>query len=198
MATSNHGLLGSLLNETPNTPPKRRCFISYHPADENEVQTFLDPYSNAEVFTHRALGLDMANEIVNSNDTDYVMRRIREPYMPNTSVAIVMAGQNTWKRRYVAWEIAASLRNGFASPANAFLRIKLPSCADGVQQYPDRLNDNLRPADHSDNAHCYARCIPYPSDTADIRTAMVKAYQRRETQRHLTTNARVRFGYNRT
>ena len=126
MATTNYGLLASLLYET-QTPPKRRCFISYHHADEREVQTFLDTYSNAEVFTHRALGLDMAYDIVDSNDTDYVMRRIREQYMQNTSVTIVMVGQNTWKRRYVDWEIAASLRNGFANPANALLGIKLPS-----------------------------------------------------------------------
>jgi hypothetical protein len=198
MATSNYGLLGSLLYEAQNTPPKRRCFISYHHADENEVQTFLDTYSNAEVFTHRALGLDMANDIVKSNDTDYVMRRIRESYMQNTSVTIVMVGQNSWKRRYVDWEIAASLRNGFASPANGLLGIKLSSYAHGIQQYPDRLNDNLRPAGHPDNTPCYARCIPYPNGTAELRTAIEEAYQRRETQRHLINNARERFGYNRT
>lgn len=31
--------------------------------------------------------------------------------MQNTSVTIVMVGQNTWKRRYVDGKIAASLRN---------------------------------------------------------------------------------------
>lgn len=77
MATTNYDLLASLLYDE-QTPPKRRCFISYHHADEGEVQAFLDTYSNGEVFTHRALGLDMTNDIVESNDTDYVMRRIRD------------------------------------------------------------------------------------------------------------------------
>lgn len=77
MVITNYGLLASLLNVALN-PPEHRCFISYHHADEREVQAFLDTYSNAEVFTHRALGLDMANDIVDSNDTEYVMRRIRE------------------------------------------------------------------------------------------------------------------------
>lgn len=74
MATTNHNLLASLLHEAQTTP-KRRCFIAYHhadadaDADEDEIKRFLDTYSNAEVFTHRALGLDMANDIVDSNDT---------------------------------------------------------------------------------------------------------------------------------
>ena len=196
MATTNYGLLASLLYET-QTPPKRRCFISYHHADEREVQTFLDTYSNAEVFTHRALGLDMANDIVDSNDTDYVMRRIRQQYMQNTSVTIVMVGQNTWKRRYVDWEIAASLRNGFANPANALLGIKLPSYAYGIQQYPDRLNDNLNAQGAADGTPCYARCIPYPTNSAELRAAIEEAHQRRQNESHLINNTRARFGYNR-
>lgn len=197
MAMTNYGLLASLLYEA-QTPPMRRCFISYHHADEREVQTFLDTYSNAEVFTHRALGLDMANDIVDSNDTDYVMRRIRGQYMQNTSVTIVMVGKNTWKRRYVDWEIAASLRNGFGNPANGLLGIKLPSYAYGIQQYPDRLNDNLKAQGVADGTPCYARCIPYPTNSAELRTAIEETYQRRQTQSYLINNTRARFGYNRS
>lgn len=140
----------------------------------------------------------MENDIVNSNDTDYVMRRIREQYMANTSVTIVMVGQNTWKRRYVDWEIAASLRNGFGNPANGLLGIKLPSYAYGIQQYPFRLNDNLNAKGVPSGTPCYARCIPYPTNSAELATAIEDAYQRRQTQSHLINNMRARFGYNRT
>ena len=137
----------------------------------------------------------MANDIVNSNDTDYVMRRIREQYMQNTSVTIVMIGQNTWKRRYVDWEIAASLRNGFANPANALLGIKLPSYAYDIQQYPDRLNDNLNAQGVADGTLCYARCITYPTNSAELRTAIEEAHQRRQNQSHLINNTRARVRY---
>lgn len=196
MAMTNYGLLASSLYEA-HTLPKRRCFISYHHADELEVQAFLDTYSNAEVFTHRALGLDMANDIVDSNNTDYVMRRIRELYMQNTSVTIVMVGQNTWKRRYVDWEIAASLRNGFGNPANGLLGINLPSYAHGIGQYPLRLNDNLNVKGFAEGTPCYGRCLSYPTNTDELRTAIEETYQRRQTQSHLINNARARFGYNR-
>lgn len=197
MATTNYDPLASLLYGA-QTPPKRRCFISYHHADEWEVQTFLDTYSNAEVFTHRALGLDMENDIVDSNNTDYVMRRIRELYMQNTSVTIVMVGRNTWKRRYVDWEIAASLRNGIGNPANGLLGIRLPSYEYGIQQYPDRLNDNLNAPGAVNGTPCYARCISYPTNSAELGMAIEEAYQRRQSQSHLINNTRARFRYNRT
>lgn len=196
MTVTNYDLFASMLHEAQMLP-KRRCFISYHHADEREVQAFLDTYSNAEVFSHRALGLDMANDIVNSNDTDYVMRRIREQYMQHTSVTIVMVGQNTWKRRYVDWEISASLRNRFGNPANGLLGIKLPSYADGIHPYPDRLNDNLNAQGVAVGTPCYARCIPYPTNSGELGTAIEEAYQRRQPQSHLINNTRPRFGYNR-
>lgn len=109
-----------------------------------------------------------------------------------------MVGQNTWKRRYVDWEIAASLRNGFGNPANGLLGIKLPSYAYCVNQYPDRLNDNLNAFGVAHGTPCYARCVPYPTNSAELSAAIEEAYQRRQTQSHLINNARARFGYNRT
>lgn len=196
MATTNYDHLASLLYGT-KTPSMRRCFISYHHADELEVKKFLDRYSNAEAFTHRALGMGMASDIVDSNDTDYVMRRIREQYMRNTSVTIVLIGQHTWKRKYVDWEINASLRNGFENPANGLLGIKIPSFAYGIQQYPERLNDNLNAQGIPHGTPCYARCIPYPTNSATLQIAIEEAYQRRQTQSYLINNTRARFGHNR-
>ena len=196
MSTTNYSHLATLLYGT-KTPSMRRCFISYHHADELEVKKFLDTYSNAEAFTHRALGMGMESDIVDSPDTDYVMRRIREKYMWNTSVTIVLVGQNTWKRRYVDWEIAASLRSGFGNPANGLLGIKLPSYAFGIQQYPYRLNDNLNAPGIPVGTPCYARCISYPTNSVDLEIAIEEAYQRRQTQSYLINNTRTRFGNNR-
>jgi MTH538 TIR-like domain (DUF1863) len=113
-------------------PPKRRCFISYHHADELATRHFIQTFSTSgEAFTSRALGLELEPDIVNSSDTDYVLRRIRERYLANTSVTIVMIGRCTRSRRYVDWEIAASLRNMPDGPANGLSGIKLPSYVNG-------------------------------------------------------------------
>lgn len=54
----------------------------------------------------------MNDDIINSTDTNYVMRRIRELYLKDSTVTIVLMGKYTYTRRYVDWEIQASLRNG--------------------------------------------------------------------------------------
>jgi hypothetical protein len=177
--------------------PKRRCFISYHHDDEYAVRSFIDTFSrDGEVFTHRALGMEMEPDIVNSMNTEYVMRRIREQYMANTSVTLVMLGQNTWKRRYVDWEIAASLRAMPGAPPNGLLGIHLPYFSRDLHQYPERFQANLIPPG-STQASCYARWIDYPSNHAILASAIEAAVERRQTQTHLIQNSAPRFTYNR-
>ena len=178
-------------------PPKRRCFISYHHADEAEVRNFITTFSTVgEIFTSRALGMEMEPDIIDSWDTDYVLRQIRERYLANTSVTIVMIGRCTWARRYVDWEIAASLRSMPSGPANGLLGIKLPSYIVGGG-YPDRLNANLLPPPVQAEQECYARAINYPTSAKVLEDAIEAAYQRRQQLGHLINNAAPRFQNNR-
>ena len=177
-------------------PPKRRCFISYHHSDELEVREFVRVFSNSwETFTARALGIEIDDDIVQSNDTDYVMRCIRERYMAYTSVTIVMVGRCTLSRRYVDWEIAASLRNA-GGPANGLLGIKLPTYVQG-NGYPDRLNDNLLDAHLVGTRECYARCIPYPDSPQTLINEIEAAHSRRNNHSDLINNTRQRMLNNR-
>ncbi|WP_081081305.1 TIR domain-containing protein [Burkholderia cepacia] len=185
--------LADLLNLTP----KRRCFISYHHADEIAVRYFIATFATAgQVFTSRALGMEMEPDIISSWDTDYVLRRIRERYLATTSVTIVMIGRCTRTRRYVDWEIAASLRNMPGGPANGLLGIKLPTYVTG-DGYPDRLNANLLPPPVLPGQECYARAIDYPTSALELSNAIEAAYQRRESLAHLIDNSSPRFSYNR-
>jgi len=138
----------------------------------------------------------MEPDIVNSHDTDYVMRRIRERYMADTSVTIVMLGQSTWKRRYVDWEIAASLRNAPNAPANGLLGVHLPGFSRDLHQYPSRFDANLTPLG-SAQVDCYARWIDYPANDFVLTEAIEAAFQRRRTHAHWIANSAPRFAYNR-
>lgn len=87
----------------------------------------------------RGLGQTMAQDIIDSTDPDYVMRRIRELYIRDSTVTLVMLGKCTCTRRYVDWEIQASLWASQSGLANGLLAIKLPTFPeDGA--FPDRLN----------------------------------------------------------
>ena len=118
-----------------NVNVRHKVFISYHHADKDEVDDFIEEYDDKhDVFIARALGIGMADDIIDSTDTSYVMRRIRELYLKDSTVTVVMLGKCTWARRYVDWEIQASLRNTETVNPNGLLAIKLPSYNANVTQ----------------------------------------------------------------
>jgi hypothetical protein len=84
-----------------------KCFLSYNIADKSAVDDFCEKYSCS--FIRR--GMKMEDDIIDSTDTDYVMRRIRELFLQDSTVTIVLIGRCTLARRFVDWEVQASLRN---------------------------------------------------------------------------------------
>ena len=170
--------------------PRRKCFLSYHHADDVVVTNFVDTFAHLlNGFIVRRLG-EMPDDIVDSNDTSYVMSRIRQDYIKDSTVTIVLMGKCTWARRYVDWEIQASLRSGESVMPNGLLGIKLP----GFSDFPERFNANLKTNGAPDS---YAGWIDYPSSLEMLENAIEWAFNRRNTHRHLITNPRDRMSYNR-
>lgn len=175
---------------------RHKVFISYHHADQVEVNNFITTFSDERnVFIARALGVEMEESIINSTDTDYVMKRIRELYVRDSTVTIVLIGKCTWARRYVDWEIQSSLRSGETVAPNGLLGIKLPSYTKG-NGYPNRLNLNLKQSDQQ--ADCYASCIDYPTRKDTLANAIHAAFLARTSKASLIVNPRDRFAYNRS
>ncbi len=105
----NYSALNSLINnfELPKIQPiKRKVFISYHHKND---QGWYDSFSN---YFGEQLGLFYDNSLERAEDIDntqYLNRKIREEYIFGTSVTIVLCGVETYKRRWVDWEIHATL-----------------------------------------------------------------------------------------
>ena len=180
---------------SPQRPPvRRKVFVSYHRADSNEVNRFRHVFSDSfGAFLARGIGAGLPGDIINSTNTDYVMSRIRELYLGDSTVTIVMLGNCTWSRKYVDWELQSSLRRGPTVTPNGVLGHKLPSFRVG--QYPHRLNLNL--LSDSDRrmgwTDCYARVIEWPRSVDDLRSAIENAYAARTLRVGLIKNPRDRF-----
>lgn len=172
---------------------RRKCFISYHHDDETEVQEFISEFDHEhDVLIARGIGASMSGDIINSADRDYIMGRIREKYLRDTSVTIVMLGQCTWARKFVDWEIAASLRNTGAYSRNGLMAITLPSYANTPgRELPARVNDNF------DGEAGYARWWKYPTSTSGLASMIETAYTYRTERSHLVDNTRKLYSYNR-
>ncbi len=162
---------------------RHKCFISYHKADQKAVDDFCDKFSGT--FIKR--GITMEEDIIDSNNTDYVMRRIRELYLKDSTVTIVLIGKCTWARRFVDWEVQASLRNPQDGYPNGLVAIQL---WDSYKSLPNRVDLNVSSG--------YSKFYTIPSSTATLSNIVDEAWNARSNLQHLISNPRERFSYNRT
>ena len=158
------------------TPPpagqvRRTVFISHSHLHESETNQFLKDFQG--VFISRHIGVSNRDDFIESTDPDYVMRQIREKHIGTASVTIILVGSCTHSRRYVDWEIKASLQQGKDRLPNGLLAIRLPSCPNGAF-LPPRLEKNLRVND----LQGYSQ---YPRSPIELRRWIEEAFQARRT-----------------
>ena len=87
--------------------PRHRVFISYHDEDRDWKAKF-----------SRQMGehiIDRSVKIGNIDDTNIktetIRQRIRDNFLRDSSVTVVLIGPCTWRRMHVDWEIGSSLRD---------------------------------------------------------------------------------------
>jgi len=111
--------------------------VSYHHGGD---QYYYDRF--CEIFDDRyeALTDNSLDRRIDSGNAEYVIRRIRELHITGSSCTLVLCGSQTPTRRYVDWEIDASLRQQMA-----VVGIGLPTIVwqgNGTIK-PARLQDNI-------------------------------------------------------
>lgn len=164
---------------------RHKCFVSFHHADETEVTKFIEDYE--DVFIPRVLGVSDEDEFIDSDDTDYVMDQIREKYLTDSTVTIVLVGRCTWARRYVDWEVYSTLRNDKLNRRSGLMAVSLPSVAGNAnRQLPVRVDDNVA------EKVGYARWYKYPTSAVSLRTWIDEAFDARTSKSHLINNTRAR------
>lgn len=167
---------------------KRKVFISHYSGDRTEVDDFIVKFR--DVFIPKVLGANNNDDFIGSTDTDYVMRRIREKYLEDSTVTIILLGSCTHSRRYVDWEIKSSLRQGGNIP-NGLIGIVLPSLNNRAH-LPNRFKDNW----NKEQENCYARYYSYPSSNEKLRGWIEDAYFARTSRSQFIDNSSPMMGYN--
>lgn len=119
-------------------PPRRKVFVSYHHSGD---QTYYDEFSRFFHDQYEAVFDNSLERRVDSDDVRYVMQRIRDTYITGTSCTVVLIGAATHQRKYVDWEIKATL-----DKQHGLVGIILPNhqkTMDGKIIVPDRLHNNI-------------------------------------------------------
>lgn len=172
---------------------RHKAFISFHHAnDESYKRIFELRFGNK--FGVIAPGAVQDGDIDPTCTAETIRRIIRDEYLRDTSVTVVLVGRETWKRKHVDWEISSSLRNTELNPRSGLLGILLPTHpnhGDGhydPQIIPPRLHDNIE---------CeFAKMIPWSDNPDVISEAVHQAYLRKS--RFDPDNSRPLFERNRS
>ncbi len=109
---------------------KHRVFISYHHYNDQEFKDEL-----IEMADKNGIFIDYSVHIGDISDdlTDEQIREIiRDDYLKDSSVTIVLVGAETKNRKHVDWEIYSSMHDGKINKKSGIIVINLPSthCAD--------------------------------------------------------------------
>lgn len=104
---------------------KHKVFISYHHANDQAYKEALlalndtyDLFIDASVDT---------GDVDDNLDDDAIRQKIRDEYLKDSTVTIVLVGLETKKRKHVDWEIYSSMYNGKVNKQSGVLVINLPS-----------------------------------------------------------------------
>jgi hypothetical protein len=118
---------------------KHKVFVSYHHGGD---QAYYDTFSKAFHDIYDVIYDNSLERQIDSDNVDYVRRRIAENYITGSSCTIVLVGKDTWGRKYLDWEIDATLER-----EHGLIGVCLPTAARNAQNQivvPGRLHDNIQ------------------------------------------------------
>lgn len=94
-----------------------------------EVEEFLEDFGSE--FIPRSIGVTEEDDFIESSDDEYIKRKIRELYLTDSTMTILLVGRCSWSRKFIDWELSSSLRNDSVNRRNGLLAVSLPS-AEGL------------------------------------------------------------------
>lgn len=158
----------------------RNVFVSYaHRLDQKEVDDFRLKFGSEKmVFSDRSL----ENQDLGHLSDETIKNNYIKPKLRNTSVTIILIGQETGGRWWVDWEIYYSLLKLEGNDRSGLLGILLPNKKHFI---PQRLLDNQN----------MGLIINMPKDKRELENAIEEAYKKRYNTPDLSSPLRKRNSY---
>ena len=102
-----------------------KVFISYHHAnDQGYKEALIDIGKSFGVFIDKSVD---TGDILETWSDQAIRQKIRDEHLRDTSVTILLAGVETWKRKHVDWELCSSMFDGTKNKKSGILVVNLPT-----------------------------------------------------------------------
>jgi hypothetical protein len=172
---------------------RHNVFISYHHAND-------EYYKNKFERLFSGIYDILETKAVNDGDinpcasTEATRQKIRDEFIRNASVTVVLIGSETWKRKHVDWEISSSIRDTKLNSRTGLLGIFLPTHSNYDK---DKYSKGIIPPRLSDNVDCnFAKLYDWNTDPNIVQNWIHKAFNRRK--QIIPDNSRSMFGGNKS
>ena len=136
------------LNQMNN---RHKVFVSYHHDNDQEYRDLFEGlFSDIhDIIVSKSVQI---GDIAPNLKTETIRQKIRDEYLRDSTVTVVLIGAETWKRKHADWEIGASIRETEYNPRSGLLGILLPNYPRPqgepnnylVNTIPPRLHDNIK------------------------------------------------------
>lgn len=155
----------------------RNVFVSYaHRLDQDAADDFRTKFGSEKmVFSDKSLD----NIDLSIYSDDYIKNNFIRPKIANSSVTIILIGQETAGRWWIDWEIYYSLLKTFGNERNGLLGVYIPNKTHNT---PIRLLKNLN----------LGKIISMPKTIRELEDAIEEVYNKRWNQPNLRDYLRVR------
>lgn len=182
-----------MLDLNPNNQPRHKVFVSYHHARDQAYRDrfewlFADGY---DIMVSKSVQI---GDIPLNLTTETVRQKIRDKYLRDSTVTVVLIGAETWQRKHVDWEIASSIRHTAFNPRSGLLGILLPSYQKPA---PGKYQPSTIPPRLHDNIECgFASIHDWSESPMEVSTWIHDAFLRRYSE--TPNNSFPTFAHNRT
>ena len=155
--------------------PRHKVFVSFHSQDKTYKDAFVEMMEDDIV--DWSVG---DHDIEDSQSDDAIRQEIRDRFIREATVTVVLIGKCTWRRKHVDWEIGASLRHTPTNHRCGLLGILLPTHPNYEE---DKFNERLVPprlADNVSEENSFSSVIDWCEDPAELRNWIHEAFLRRK------------------
>ena len=120
-----------------------KVFISYHHANDQRYKEHLVEMGHLHrIFIDKSVD---TGDIDEDLPDERIREIIRDRYLRDSTVTIVLIGQDTAKRKHVDWEIYSSMFDGQVNKKSGILVISLPGTSDSWHVAHDGEKEQVYP-----------------------------------------------------
>ena len=158
---------------------RHKVFVSYHHANDQYYRNkFEELFSSLyDIMISKSVQIGDINPYLK---TETIRQKIRDEYLRDSTVTVVLIGTETWKRKHVDWEMASSIRQTAYNSRSGLIGILLPDYHQHYKIEYGKYRKTTIPPRLSDNIDCgFAEIYEWSNDPYEVQRWIHEAFKRR-------------------